>query len=115
MNPITLQKCAENLRKLLVQLQNEIDRTTAESAPVAVDGSMGRVSRGDAIQVQQLALEMKRRREDRIIRVQSALNRIEQGTYGLCGRCRDPIDQARLEALPEVVLCVCCASASNVR
>ena len=76
---------------------------------------MGRVSRGDAIQAQQLALEIKRRREERIMRVQSALNRLEQGTYGLCGRCRDPIDQARLEALPEVVLCVWCASESNVR
>ena len=76
MNPITLQKCAEKLRKLLVQLQNEIDRTTAVSVPVGVDGSMGRILyRGDPIQVQQLALEMNRRREDHIIRVQSALNR----------------------------------------
>lgn len=104
------QKCAETLRSLLVQLQNEIDRVAAESVPVPVDRSIGRISRGDAIQVQQLALEMKRRREDRILRVQSALSRIEQGTYGLCGRCREPIDQARLEALPEVVLCVYCAS-----
>lgn len=109
-----LQNCKEKLR-LLGEFQDEIDRAAADAAPVSVDRSMGRVSRGDAIQVQQLALEMKRRREERILRIQTVLNRIEQGTYGRCGRCREPIDEGRLEALPEVVLCVHCASQPNVR
>lgn len=95
--------------ELQSELRAELDQSSDESAPVAVDGRMGRVSRGDAMQVQQMALEMKRRREERLQRIQTALQRIEQGTYGLCGRCRNPIATARLDAFPDAVLCVSCA------
>lgn len=105
-----MEKYEKKLRDLLAELEAEVNTSSAECAPVQVDGSMGRVSRGDAIQVQQLALEINRRREERILRVQSALMRIQQGTYGLCVRCQCPIDQNRLDLLPEVVLCVNCAS-----
>jgi len=98
------------LKDLLNDLRSEINQPVDESTPVHVDGSMGRISRGDAMQVQQLALEMKRRRENRILRVESALMRIKQGTYGLCVRCQNPIEQGRLNALPDVLLCVNCAS-----
>ena len=98
------------LKDLLESLRSEMDQSVDETQPVLVDGSMGRISRGDAMQVQQLALEMKRRREERTKRVESALMRIENGTYGLCVRCSEPIEPGRLDALPEVVLCVDCAS-----
>lgn len=41
--------------------------------------------------------------------VQAALDRIEQGIYGKCLRCRRPIEPARLEALPETDRCAVCA------
>jgi len=37
--------------------------------------------------------------------VNAALARIASGTYGLCGTCRAPIDQQRLEALPSARFC----------
>ena len=40
--------------------------------------------------------------------VQDALERFERGTYGICERCGDEIDPARLEALPYVTLCLRC-------
>ncbi len=98
------------LLDLQVTLQAEIAQGEAEAAPVQVDGTMGRVSRGDAMQVQQMALEAKRRREQRLLRVGSALQRLRDGEYGRCGRCDGSIDVARLEAMPEVVLCVRCAA-----
>ena len=102
---------------MLIELQGtlraELEQSSDESAPVAVDGRMGRVSRGDAMQVQQMALEMKRRRKERLQRIQTALQHIEQGTYGLCGRCQDPIAAARLEAFPDSVVCVRCASGAG--
>ncbi|HHO76095.1 MAG TPA: hypothetical protein ENN05_06655 [Deltaproteobacteria bacterium] len=97
---------------ILAELRSEMNQEIDETAPVEVNGSMGRVSRGDAIQVQQLALEMKRRREERILRVESALMRIRNGTYGICVRCQDPIEQGRLNALPDVLLCLECAAGS---
>ncbi len=53
-----------------------------------------------------LALE-KRLREE-LARVEHALKKFEEGTYGLCDNCGQPIDPARLEALPQASLCLNC-------
>lgn len=41
--------------------------------------------------------------------VQDALQRIDEGVYGLCAGCRSEIPLARLEALPYATYCVGCA------
>jgi len=33
---------------------------------------------------------------------------MDAGTYGLCERCGNPIEPARLEALPHALLCLTC-------
>ena len=40
--------------------------------------------------------------------IDSALRRIEEGTYGTCIRCGNPIPEERLAAVPYAVLCVTC-------
>jgi RNA polymerase-binding transcription factor len=45
---------------------------------------------------------------DLLDKVESALRRINAGTYGSCERCGRPIDKARLRALPYSVLCIDC-------
>ena len=40
--------------------------------------------------------------------IDAALARIDDGTYGRCARCDEPIPEARLDALPYAVLCVPC-------
>jgi DnaK suppressor protein len=42
-------------------------------------------------------------------RIERALAKLAEGTYGACDRCGEPIPVARLEAAPESVLCVGCA------
>ena len=41
--------------------------------------------------------------------IQAALNRIEDGTYGICDHCGEDIGEARLAAVPEATRCVNCA------
>lgn len=48
---------------------------------------------------------------DILAKVEEALVRIEEGTYGICDVCGEAIPVARLEALPYTKLCVTCASA----
>lgn len=43
-------------------------------------------------------------------RIEHALERMEDGTYGLCESCGTPIPIDRLRALPHTTLCVACAS-----
>jgi DnaK suppressor protein len=39
-------------------------------------------------------------------KVDRALERIDEGTYGLCERCGKPIEKARIKALPYATLCI---------
>ena len=40
--------------------------------------------------------------------IEEALNRIEQGTYGVCRDCGEPIAPARLNAIPWTRVCITC-------
>ena len=42
--------------------------------------------------------------------IDRALEKIENGTYGFCEQCGEPIPDARLQALPQAALCVACKS-----
>lgn len=45
---------------------------------------------------------------DLIDQVKRAIGRIDEGTYGTCERCGNPIDAQRIKAVPRVLLCVDC-------
>lgn len=45
---------------------------------------------------------------DILAAVNTALEKIEQGTYGLCDRCHKNIPKARLEFLPYATMCAKC-------
>ena len=47
----------------------------------------------------------------RLAMIDRALDRINQGTYGLCLQCGKPIPEARLESIPYAALCITCQSA----
>ena len=42
-------------------------------------------------------------------RVERALAKLAEGSYGICDACGEPIPERRLDAAPESVLCVPCA------
>ncbi|GAB2189605.1 TraR/DksA family transcriptional regulator [Sessilibacter sp. MAH2] len=46
---------------------------------------------------------------DEIRKINLALERIDEGTYGFCQRCGKSIDPRRLAALPYATLCIACA------
>ncbi len=47
--------------------------------------------------------------DQELYKINTALQRIENGTYFYCGDCGDEIPPARLELLPFSLLCVSCA------
>lgn len=51
----------------------------------------------------------------RVGQLRAALQRLDQGTYGRCASCGEPIAPARLEAMPEVTACIDCARAAEER
>jgi RNA polymerase-binding transcription factor len=51
--------------------------------------------------------------ESTIGRTERALAKLDEGTYGICDSCGAPIAPARLQAMPDVALCVTCAAAER--
>ena len=53
-------------------------------------------------------LALEKRLRDQLAEVEHALHKFDEGTYGFCDICGQPIDPARLEALPQANLCLSC-------
>ena len=104
------------LKNLLLSLREEIGQLTAQSSDatstVALDQSkVGRLSRMDAMQAQQMAQETARRRQLQLQKIDSALKRIALDDYGYCYKCGDEIEAARLKFDPAYTRCVQCTEA----
>jgi DnaK suppressor protein len=53
-------------------------------------------------------LRIRERERNLITKIKEALERIEDGTFGICERCGEPISDKRLEARPVTTLCIKC-------
>jgi DnaK suppressor protein len=96
-----LQKELENLRREIQQLGQRL-----ASKP---DYGFGR---GDpAIYEWEMTLARQETLKDRVRRIEGILRKMEEGRYGVCERCGQPIDPERLEVLPHTTLCIKCAQA----
>ncbi|MGH9292207.1 MAG: TraR/DksA family transcriptional regulator [Acidimicrobiales bacterium] len=67
------------------------------------DSSQVTAERGEA---ETLASQLR----DALKDVETALRKLDAGTYGTCERCGKPIAEARLEAKPASAYCIDCAS-----
>lgn len=98
------------LKDRLARIDDDQAATASECAPVMLDQSrVGRLSRMDALQVQAMAKAQERRRRAERQRIEAALERLADGTWGLCTECGETIAGARLDFDPTVALCIRCA------
>lgn len=59
---------------------------------------------------EELAVDVVGRRMRELQAVNRALDDIENGRYGICQDCEEPIAKARLKAMPFAMRCVACQS-----
>ena len=67
------------------------------------EGDLSQQSHEEWIFLNRNTLDIKLLRE-----IQDALQRIAQGTYGVCSECEEPISAKRLDAVPWAKFCVSC-------
>jgi DnaK suppressor protein len=81
----------------------ELPGSLGESSafPDEVDQSQATASREVGLVTREMLL-------GRVNRLSAALDRLNEGDYGVCVECAEPIAPARLDALPEVQTCVRC-------
>ncbi len=110
---------SENWRDKLLALRAELENaaaTGAESAAVVEldQAKVGRLSRMDAMQAQAMAKAAGQRREASLRRITQALKRVDDGEFGACEECDQPINPKRLEFDPTATLCIACASEAEL-
>lgn len=93
-----------------VELEKLRDMSAEARSAVALDQtSVGRVSRIDAMQAQQMALAQERAREAELTRIAAAVKRLDDGEFGYCVKCGEEIADKRLDFDPSVPTCIKCA------
>ena len=102
------------LKNRLLELKSELDELSqtskdATNTVVLDQASVGRLSRMDAIQAQQMARELARRRQLQLAGIEGALHRMETGDYGYCFICGEEIEAERIKANPITTRCLKCA------
>lgn len=116
LSPDAEERLRGELEALAARLARDLESSAEAARPVALDQpSVGRVSRIDAIQQQKMLEANRASQRSRLQLVRAALRRIEEGSYGECLGCEEPIAPARLEARPETPLCLECQSARERR
>jgi DnaK suppressor protein len=97
-----LQTTERQLTKLLKLSELSADIVELDQSRV------GRLSRMDAMQQQQMASAGKRRQQYQLLQISQALKKITENDYGYCIECGEEIAYARLQIRPESELCVAC-------
>lgn len=108
----------EAFKKQLLARQSELQALSKEAAEgcetVQLDQScVGRLSRMDAMQSQAMNQAGQRRREQELLQITVALNRVENGEFGECSHCGEVISEGRLRIDPTSLLCIACAEAQE--
>jgi len=90
--------------------QERMSRTDAEQvAPEDRSAySLHMADRGTDAMEREKTLLFVQRTDDYIEYLQEALNRIDEGTFGICRVCHGEIGRARLEAVPTATQCIDC-------
>jgi DnaK suppressor protein len=107
----TRQRLEERLTYLTQRLHRVEGDRRRERTPLEPDWQEQAITRQNDEVLD--SLDAEGRREIEVIR--AALNRLDNGTYGICITCDKPIAPARLEALPYAVQCIACASQAENR
>jgi len=111
------KKELEELRQRLVDERTELETqlaTIEESSFASSQSDMsGEVSfdeenadAGTFTFERERDLSIENNVRDLMGKIDRALSRMDEGTYGLCSRCGKPIEKARMKALPYVDLCI---------
>ncbi|MBW2384723.1 MAG: TraR/DksA C4-type zinc finger protein [Deltaproteobacteria bacterium] len=99
-----------DLQALAGKLRALIESVREAAKPVDLDEPIGRLSRMDAIQEQNMLQANRRAAQQRLAHAEAALRRFEQAEYGECMECGEDVGFARLKARPETPFCIACQS-----
>jgi DnaK suppressor protein len=110
-----LKKILEDRRReILSEVQSRIKDVRAEGASGITTGVVDAVETSEADIQEDIEFALIQMKAETLQRINEALDRLDEGTYGRCFECGDEISEARLRALPFAVRCKDCEEAREV-
>ena len=107
----------EEFRDLLNEKRNrlleEAKRTLDNEMVIPPDERMDEVDQASSEYMQAFSFRLRGRERFLMSKIERALQKIDEGTYGLCEECEEPISLKRLQARPEAQLCIQCKEAQE--
>ena len=109
----------EGMRRALearrAEIEGEVGRMADEIRSIGIDqederGGLGNhlAEDGSNVMEAERLTAISDDLRDVLAQVNAALDRMDDGTYGICQRCGRPINEERLEAFPYVAFCIDC-------
>jgi len=106
------KKTLARFRKILLkereQIVGEVKQIVESSKEMGQDGIQDIGDEAANIYNKQVLLSLNENERQRLKEVDESLDRIENGTYGICEECGGPISIKRLEVRPVAKYCVPC-------
>lgn len=99
----------ELILRRISELEHSFEYLGEETKAIEPSVSLGRLTRMEAINdkgVNEHVLAQNRRSLEQL---RNALDRVSEGTYGMCIRCGQEIPITRLELVPQALICVPCS------
>ena len=108
------QRIRKKLERELARIEAEIARRRAEGRAEELEAGGDNTPLSEEIDAAQWSEEVELQSEllhvlvKRAEGLRAALDRMREGTYGICEACGGPIPPKRLEAVPETLYCAPC-------
>jgi len=103
-----LKKMREKLLEMRAQLLRSVQSDLHEGREQTKDEGMDTYDIASDARDREISLILNDRDRDKMLAIDDALARVDEGSYGVCDSCESDIAEARLEALPFTRLCVSC-------
>ena len=110
-----LNKFAQLLRDEKARLLNHTEKNKNADLTLSTDDLADEVDLASSELNQNVSLRLRDRERDALQKIEEALAKIEDGLYGICEGCEDPIEPKRLEIQPTADLCIRCKEAEELQ
>jgi DnaK suppressor protein len=108
MRKTTLKNARERLLEMKRQILREINEDLRHGREGAKDDGMDTYDLASEERDREINFILSDREREKLQSVEEALERIDEGSYGICESCELEIAAGRLEAMPFTRLCVSC-------
>jgi DnaK suppressor protein len=98
----------EHFKQLLTAMLEKMEQPFRKRDEIAIENAPDDIDRVQGAVERELAIRQMESTFSRIQSVKLALERIEDGSYGICLECDEEISPKRLKALPWASCCVRC-------